>query len=72
MADGRVPFGAAAANTAAKTADTACHRWTVLEYIGSGDSHYWTILDSMPVTTDQSVVPAMAAMVIGIVRIACP
>ncbi len=54
MADGRVPFGATAANTAAKTADNAAtdgQPWN----IGPGGSHYWTVLDGMPKPTEQKV-----------------
>jgi len=32
VADGRVPSGVTAANTAATTADNTCQGWTVLEY----------------------------------------
>ena len=50
MADGRVPFGATAANTAAN----ACHGWTALEY-RPRRRHYRTVLDGMHKPTEQKV-----------------
>jgi hypothetical protein len=61
MADGRVPFGATAANTAAKTADNACHGWTALEY-RLRSRHYRTVLDGMPKPTEQNRRSLTAAM----------
>src|SRR6266487_139640 len=45
MADGRVPFSVTAANTAAMTADNACHGWTAPGKSAQPTDHYgwsWT------------------------------
>ncbi len=56
MADSRVPFGVPAVNTAAMTADNACHGWTALE-IGPAYIPQRMFLDGLPTPTDHRVVP---------------
>src|SRR5262249_38824644 len=46
---------ATAANTAAMTADNACHLWTMAD-IGSAYRRRWRVLDDVPITTDKKVV----------------